>query len=70
MLRRFLSWVRARRSDEAAAGDEKSAESRFVPSRLDDSVRYAHGGSGAEIDREMGRIETEAELLEERDAER
>jgi hypothetical protein len=51
------------------AGDDSDGEdsdaSRFVPSELDASVRYAHGGSGDEIDRELADIEAEAQRIDE-----
>lgn len=46
-------------------GDEEADDDRFVPSPLDESVRYAHGGSGSEIERELDEIEEEARRLEE-----
>lgn len=65
MIRRVLSRLAARWDDEGEVEDERADRSRFVPSRLDSSVRYAHGDSAEAIDREMARIETRAELLEE-----
>lgn len=68
MFRGALTRLRARLGRDGA--DETDADetdgSRFVPSPLDASVRYAHGGSDAEIDREMARIEDAARRLEER----
>jgi hypothetical protein len=49
-------------TDSDDAGDNTS---RFVPSPLDASVRYAHGGSGDDIDRELADIEEEARRLDE-----
>ncbi|MFA1612383.1 hypothetical protein [Halobellus rubicundus] len=43
-------------------GDE-SRGSRFVPSVLDWSVRYGHGGADAEADRELARVSDEADRL-------
>ena len=64
MLRRVLNWLFARRNADGEAEDEGANRSRFVPSRLDSSVRYAHGGSAEAIDREMAQIEAKAEVLE------
>jgi hypothetical protein len=50
------------RSDTDEEADE---DSRFVPSRLDESVRAAHGGGNADAAREMAQIEAKAEMLEE-----
>lgn len=51
------------RSDDAEAASD---DSRFPPSPLDASVRYAHGGSGDEVERELDEIRDEAERLDER----
>jgi|AntRauTorcE11898_2_1112593.scaffolds.fasta_scaffold141233_2 hypothetical protein len=50
------------RSDEA---EEASDDSRFVPSVLDASVRAAHGGGGAEAEREIAQLQAKGEELEE-----
>ena len=64
MIRRLLAWLRGspdgERSDRDAEDDE-----RFVPSRLDASVRDAHGGGDAEAERELARIDATATALEE-----
>jgi hypothetical protein len=39
-------------------------DGRFVPSPLDASVRYAHGGGGDDVERELDEIRDEAERLE------
>jgi hypothetical protein len=47
--------------------DDDGTESdgaRFVPSPLDASVRYAHGGGGDDVERELDEIRDEAERLE------
>lgn len=41
----------------------------FVPSPLDLSVRYSHGGSDHEIDRERTKIEEQAREVEEKQRE-
>ena len=43
-----------------------SDESRFVPSPLDMSVRHAHGSNEAAVDRELERIQQQAEEIERR----
>jgi hypothetical protein len=64
MIGGFLArLVRRLRSEDAEA---ESDDSRFVPSPLDASVRYAHGGSGDDIERELDEIRDEAERLDER----
>jgi hypothetical protein len=64
MLGRLLAWLgtHLRREDEAA--DESSEESRFVPSALDASVRYAHGGSVHAGEQEIAELEAEGRNLE------
>lgn len=52
-------------SNEEDADDEGSVKFPFLPSVLDASVRYAHGGSDTGIRREVARIEEEARRLEE-----
>lgn len=78
MLRRITAWIAARlgrivtpadgdaADGDAADGDSadgKSGGSRFVPSPLDVSVRVAHGGSTAEIDRELADVDRQAREL-------
>ena len=46
--------------------DTDSDESRFVPSPLDMSVRHAHGSTEAAVDRELQRIQQQAEEIERR----
>lgn len=57
----FLSFVRRNESDDSDRDDEH----RFVPSPLDLSVRYSHGGAGVEAKREIDRINEAAAELEE-----
>lgn len=62
MFRDVLSWVATRfGSDE---GEDESADTPFVPSVLDASVRYAHGTSNTGVEREMATIRDEARRLE------
>jgi hypothetical protein len=67
MLRALLNrlYAAADRVSGRTGGDAEDDGSRFVPSELDASVRYAHGGSGDEIDRELADIEEEARRLDE-----
>ncbi len=60
---RLKSLVRRLRSDEDHEDDEDD-DSRFIPSLLDASVRYAHGGN-AEAEGELAQIEQKAQQLEE-----
>ena len=63
MLRVVLQWLTRRfGSDE---DDDGTEDTRFIPSELDVSVRYAHGGSDTEVKRELAKIEDEARRLEE-----
>lgn len=65
MMRGLLTRLLGR-SDTDDATDE---DSRFVPSRLDESVRSAHGGGNADAAREIAQIEAEAKVLEHHDEE-
>jgi len=58
VLKRLWSWFTDDEPDD-------SDGSRFVPSVLDASVRYAHGGSNPEGDRALSEIDEEAQRLEE-----
>ncbi|WP_435183314.1 hypothetical protein [Halobellus sp. EA9] len=49
-------------SESGNRGDE-SGGSRSVPSVLDWSVRYGHGGADAEADGELARVSEEADRL-------
>lgn len=55
LVARLRSWL---------AGDGEDG-SRFRPSRLDASVREAHGGGGAEVERELSAIHKQAESFDE-----
>ena len=63
MIRAALNWLGAHlgRSGES---DDESDESRFVPSVLDASVRYAHGGSNTGLESEIAQMEEKARVLE------
>jgi hypothetical protein len=72
MFRRLLAWLGGRfgnqkeggeNGDEGSDGD--GDDSRFVPSLLDSSVRYAHGGSNAAGEQEIVEVKREARRLEE-----
>ena len=69
MFRGVLNWLAARfrseaETDEVEAEDKEPEDTRFVPSVLDASVRYAHGGSNTGLECEMAEIEEEARRLE------
>ena len=63
MLGKALRWL-ASTMGHRNQDDDESAERRFVPSRLDFSVRSSHGGGNAEGARELQSINSKAELLE------
>ncbi len=64
MLRGVLHRLAAHFSkDEDAVGGEDD-ETRFIPSVLDASVRYAHGGANTG-ERELIKMQEEARRLEE-----
>ena len=54
--------------DRSGGGSEDTEEddNGFIPSPLDLSVRYSHGGSDVEIDRELNKINERARELEEK----
>ena len=58
LLARFVH--RLRSDDDGTESDG----ARFVPSPLDASVRYAHGGGGDDVERELDEIRDEAKRLE------
>jgi hypothetical protein len=64
MLGKALRWL-ARTMGHRSQNDDESEGRRFVPSRLDFSVRSSHGGGNAEGARELEQITTKAEMLEE-----
>lgn len=59
ILRRVLARLWPVRDDEA------STDRRFVPSTLDESVRYAHGSGDTETRRELRDVTEQAERLDE-----
>lgn len=65
MFRGLLTRLTARFKDDRAADDEETEDDRFIPSVLDSSVRYSHGGNNPEGDREIAHIEEEAQRLSE-----
>jgi hypothetical protein len=65
MIRRVLNGVINRFGSAEDTADEKSEDTRFIPSVLDSSVRYSHGGGNIEGDREIARINEEAQRIEE-----
>jgi hypothetical protein len=53
-------------SEEASdSDDDEESGSRFVPSPMDLSVRIAHGGSDADLQREINTINQQAKQIEE-----
>lgn len=64
LLHRFAALLRGedRTDGEEAEGDA----SRFLPSVLDASVRYAHGQNNSAGEREIAKISDEAARREER----
>lgn len=65
MFRGLLTRLTARFKGDRAADDEVTENGRFIPSVLDSSVRYSHGDSNPEGDREIAQIEEEAQRLSE-----
>jgi hypothetical protein len=62
MIRRVLSWLTARFvADEEPDGDGEGGG--FVPSPLDRSVRYAHGGND-DGERALSEVRERAETIE------
>lgn len=64
MFRAVWEWLTARFGSEDGAVDEEAEQSRFIPSPLDISVRFAHGGSSTDVEREIAAIERQARHLE------
>jgi hypothetical protein len=65
MLRGVLNRLTIHFGGDKDADDEASESPRFIPSVLDASVRYSHGGSNTEGNREIANIEEEAQKLAE-----
>jgi hypothetical protein len=57
----FLSLFRKSDGDGSDAGND---DDQFLPSPLDLSVRFSHGGHDTEADRELNEISKQAEKLE------
>jgi len=70
MLRGALQWLGARLGRDGSDEADESDDSRFVPSVLDASVRYAHGGSNTGLESEMAQIEEKVRVLEDEDRQR
>ena len=45
---------------------DEEVDDRFVPSPLDLSVRFSHGGHDNEVERELNKIDEQAQELEEK----
>lgn len=56
MLHGVRRWLIARLGSDGGTTDEESENTRFIPSILDASVRYAHGGSNTGAEREITKI--------------
>lgn len=65
MFRDFLTRLTVRFRGDRDSDDEEMESDQFIPSVLDSSVRYSHGGSNPEGDREMAKIKQEAQRLSE-----
>jgi hypothetical protein len=63
-FRRALRWVAEKSGPASRSGGEESDDRRFVPSRLDFSVRSSHGSGDTEAARELQDIEETAQKLE------
>lgn len=50
--------------------DEEDENNQFVPSPLDLSIRFAHGGPDNEVERELNKINEQARELEEKQSEK
>ncbi|WP_299270529.1 hypothetical protein [Halorientalis sp.] len=63
---RLVEMVDSDDSDDSGDSDT----SRFVPSVLDASVRYAHGGSKPGLESEIAQLEEKGRILEKQQRER
>jgi len=70
MLRGALQRLGARLGRDESDDEDESDDSRFVPSVLDASVRYAHGGSNTGLESELAQIQEKARVLEDEDRKR
>jgi hypothetical protein len=64
VFRKTLHWLATKVGLASEGGEDESEDSRFVPSRLDHSVRTSHAGGNAEGTRELDSINEEARELE------
>lgn len=64
MIRGVLNWLAGRFGSARDASEKSSENIRFLPSVLDASVRYAHGGNNSEGERSIADIKEEARRLE------
>ncbi|MFC7131779.1 MULTISPECIES: hypothetical protein [Salinibaculum] len=64
MFRKTLHWLAETVGLTSEGGDDESKGRRFVPSRLDFSVRSSHGGGNTEGARELDNIDKKAHILE------
>ena len=64
MFRKALHWLARKLGFTSKAGDDESEGYRFIPSRLDFSVRSSHGGGNTEGPRELNNINEKAQILE------
>ena len=62
----FLSLLDRSGGGSEDTEDTEEDDNGFIPSPFDLSVRYSHGGSDVEIDRELNRINERARELEEK----
>lgn len=65
MFRGVLKWMVAHFYTEKGADDNETESTRFIPSILDASVRYAHGMNNTGVKGEIARIKDQAQPLEE-----
>ncbi|WP_281195996.1 hypothetical protein [Halorubrum sp. F4] len=69
MIRGLLNSLADRIRPDEDVVDEEEDGIRFIPSGLDASVRYAHGGDDAG-ERELVKVQEEAQQLEEQEQEK
>ena len=64
MFRKALRWFAKKAGLTSDEGGDESEDRRFIPSRLDFSVRSSHGSGNTEGARELDNINKKAQLLE------
>lgn len=64
MVRGILDWFTALLGGDEQADSDEAEKSRFLPSVLDSSVRYAHGQNNPDGEREIAKINREAQRRE------